>query len=139
MPVELTGPEIDAFLAGPLLATLATYRRDGTVLLSPVWQEWRDGCFYLVVSHGDVKAAHVRAHPQAGIVVAEHSTPYRGVEARGTAELLDEGYPELAERMVERYLAGVFPPELDRDGHVLRLEPERLRTWSFSDWYAGPG
>ena len=107
MPVELTGPEIDAFLAGPLVATLATYRRDGTVLLSPVWQEWRDGCFYLVVSHGDVKVTHVRARPQAGIVVAEHWTPYRGVEARGTAELLDEGYPELAERIVQRYLAGV--------------------------------
>ena len=28
-----------------LLAVLSTYRRDGTVLLSPVWHEWRDGGF----------------------------------------------------------------------------------------------
>ena len=132
---DLTGEALDAFLAGPVLAVLATYRRDGTVLLSPVWQEWRDGCFHLTVSHGDIKATHVRADPRAVIVVAEHTTPYRGVEASGTARLLDEGYLALAERMVARYLGGVFPDELDRDGHVLRLEPERLRAWSFADWF----
>ena len=133
--VDLSGASLDRFLAGPFLATLATYRRDGTVLLSPVWQEWRDGCFHLTISHGDIKVTHVRADPRVVIVVAEHTTPYRGVEASGTAELLGEGYPALAERMVERYLGGVFPEELDRDGHVLRLKPERLRAWSFADWF----
>ncbi len=106
------------------------------MLLSPVWQEWRDGCFHLVVSHGDIKATHVRARPQAGIVVAEDGTPYRGVEAHGTAELLEGGIRsgradggEVSRRRV--------PAELDREGHVLRLRPERLRAWSFSDWYGG--
>src|SRR5581483_6970657 len=33
------------FLALPRVAVLATYRRDGTVLLSPVWHTWRDGGF----------------------------------------------------------------------------------------------
>ena len=135
MPVVPTAAEIDAFLAEPLVATLATYRRDGTVLLSPVWQEWRDGRFHVIVSHGDVKAVHVRARPEAAIVVAEHVPPYRGVEAHGPATLRDDEYPELAERMVARYLAGVFPPELDRAGHVLTLEPVRFRAWSFADWY----
>lgn len=135
MTVDLTGDALDAFLAGPFLATLATYRRDGTVLLSPVWQEWREGCFLLTVSYGDIKVTHVRHDPRVTIVVAEHATPYRGVEASGRAEVLREGYEALAERMVERYLGGVFPPELDRDGHVLRLKPERLRAWSFADWF----
>jgi hypothetical protein len=27
----------------PILAILATHRRDGSVMLSPVWHEWRDG------------------------------------------------------------------------------------------------
>ena len=135
MTTELTGEALDAFLAGPFLATLATYRRDGTVLLSPVWQEWRDGCFHLTVSYGDIKVTHVRHDPRVVIVVAEHGTPYRGVEASGTAEVLDEGYPELAERMVARYLGGKFPAGLDREGLVLRLRPERLRAWSYADWY----
>jgi hypothetical protein len=32
-------------LERPLVAVLATYRRDGTVLLSPIWHEWRDNGF----------------------------------------------------------------------------------------------
>jgi hypothetical protein len=34
-----------------LLAVLATYRSDGTVLLSPVWHEWRDRSFHVVTIH----------------------------------------------------------------------------------------
>ena len=57
------------------------------------------------------------------------------MEASGTAEVLDEGYPELAGRMVARYLGGKFPAGLDREGHVLRVRPERFRAWSYADWY----
>ncbi len=56
-----------------LLAVLATYRHDGTVLLSPVWHEWRDGGFHIVTSSRDVKAVHLRRDPRANIVVCEHS------------------------------------------------------------------
>ena len=39
-------------------------RRDGTVLLSPVWHEWRDGGFNVSTTSGDVKVRHVTRHPQ---------------------------------------------------------------------------
>ena len=32
-------------LEAPIVAVLATRRRDDTVLLSPVWFEWRDSAF----------------------------------------------------------------------------------------------
>jgi hypothetical protein len=67
-----------------LLAVLATYRSDGTVLRSPVWHEWRDG-FQVITSSRDVKVAHLRRDPRASIVVCEHSPPYRGVELRCSA------------------------------------------------------
>ena len=131
----LSPQEVADFLSGPVVARVATIDEDGYPYITPVWQEWDGGRFRMIVSHGDVKAAHVRARPEAAIVVAEHTPPYRGVEAHGAATLRDEDYPELAERMVARYLAGVFPPELDRVGHVLTLEPARFRAWSFADWY----
>lgn len=37
----LTIEDLGDLIELPLLAVLATYRRDGTVLLSPVWHEWR--------------------------------------------------------------------------------------------------
>jgi Pyridoxamine 5'-phosphate oxidase len=61
-----------------LLAVLATCRRDGTVLLSSVWHEWREGGFHVVTGSSDVKAVHLRRDPRASIVVCEPVPPYRG-------------------------------------------------------------
>jgi Pyridoxamine 5'-phosphate oxidase len=68
-----------------LLVVQATFRRDGTGRLSPVWHEWRDGGFHVVTGSRDVKAAQLWRDPRASIVACEHSPPYREVELRVTA------------------------------------------------------
>jgi Pyridoxamine 5'-phosphate oxidase len=50
----------------PLIAVLATRRTNGTVLLSPVWHEWRDGGFNVWVEEENVKARHLRRDPKEG-------------------------------------------------------------------------
>jgi PPOX class probable F420-dependent enzyme len=134
--IELSDAELEAFLAEPLVATLATYRRDGTVLLSPVWQEWRDGGFNVLVGgKSDIKSKHIRRDARVAIAVAEHEPPYRGVEAAGAGRLSEDGYADVRERLVARYLPAGAPSELGNEGLVLRLEPSRLRAWSFRDWF----
>jgi PPOX class probable F420-dependent enzyme len=120
----------------PLLAVLATYRRDGTVLLSPIWHEWRDGGFQMVTSSGDVKAAHLRRDPRASIVVCGHTLPYRGVEVRGQAQLSTEGAEDAVRRIASRYLGaedGAAYAETAPDDLVIRLQPGELRAWDFAD------
>jgi hypothetical protein len=51
---DLTMDDLGDLAELRLLAVLATYRPDGTVLLSPVWHEWRDGGFRL--EPGDLRA-----------------------------------------------------------------------------------
>ena len=123
-------------LAGlPLLAVLATYRPGGTVLLSPVWHEWRDGGFHVVTSSRGVKAAHLRRDPRASIVVCEHSPPYRGVEVRGSAQLLTAGVHDAVQRIASRYLgrqAGAAYAGSAADDLLIRLEPGDLRAWDFA-------
>ena len=131
--------EIELFLAPPLVATLATYRRDGTVLLSPVWQEWAEEGFHVLFSRDDVKTRHVRNDPRVGIVVYEHAPPYRGVEASGRATLVEGIYAEVLSRMGPRYLPEGLPQQLASDGVALRLVPERLRSWTFEDWFPDDG
>ena len=119
-----------------LLAVLATYRRDGTVLLSPVWHEWHDGGFNVVTSSPDVKAAHLRRDPRASIVVCEHSPPYRGVELRCGAQLVTVGVADAVKRIASRYLgeeAGAAYAESASDDLLMRLEPGDLRAWDFAD------
>ena len=45
MRTNLSLEDLAGFLSEPHVAILATTRKDGTVLLSPVWHEWRDGGF----------------------------------------------------------------------------------------------
>ena len=45
-------------------ATLATYRRDGTVLLSPVWHEWHAGGFTVHLGAGGINARLLRRDPR---------------------------------------------------------------------------
>ena len=121
----------------PLVATLATYRKDGSVLLSPVWHEWRDGGFNVVIYDDDVKGRHVRRDPRGSIAVYESAPPYRGVELRGTPQLVEEGAAEAFLRIAIRYLgdeAGeVYAGEPTGKEIILRLEPGELRTWDFAE------
>jgi len=123
----------------PLLGVLATCRRDGTVLLSPVWHEWRGDAFDVVTRSDGVKARHLRRDPRASLVVCEHSPPYRGVEVRGSVQLVTAGVEETAERIASRYLgreAGPAYAARVADDLLIRLEPATLRAWDFADEFS---
>jgi PPOX class probable F420-dependent enzyme len=120
----------------PLLAVLATYRRDGTVLLSPVWHQWRDGGFDVVTGSHGVKAAHLRRDPRASIVVCEHSPHYRGVEVHCHAQLITVAAGDAVRRIASRYLgaeAGAAYAQSAGDDLLVRLESGDLRAWDFAD------
>jgi PPOX class probable F420-dependent enzyme len=90
MRTKLSVEDLGTLLDEPLLAVLATLRTDGSVLLSPVWHEWRDAGFNVWTGADDVKARHLRRDPRATIVVAEAGGDLRGIEIRGVAELIDD-------------------------------------------------
>jgi PPOX class probable F420-dependent enzyme len=139
MRKDLAITELGDLVDLPLIAVLATYRSDGTVLLSPVWHEYRDGGFNVSIFENDVKARHLRRDARAVLVVAEALPPFRGVEITCEAKLLHDGAHEAVERMAIRYLgeeqgrayADSVPASL-----LVRLEPGKLRTWDFSDDWA---
>jgi PPOX class probable F420-dependent enzyme len=128
--------ELTDFLALPIVAVLATYRKDGGVLLSPVWHQWRDGGFDVVVYPTDIKVRHLRRDPRASIVVYENEPPYRGVELRTTPQLIDLEDSAIVTAMAVRYLgkeAGEAYASGSADSMLIRLEPGEVRTWDFSD------
>jgi len=131
------GPDdLGDLLEQPLVAVLATYRRNGTALLSPVWHEWRDGGFNLVTSGDSVKVRHLRRDPRAAIVVCESRPPFRGIEVHGEARLEELGDAVL--RISTRYLGerrGAAYAQGAEDDTLIRLAPGRLRAWDFSDEY----
>ena len=124
------------FLADPRVAVLATYRRDGSVLLSPVWHQFRDGGFDVVSAPDDIKVRHLRRDPRASILVYEHDLPYRGVEIRTTAQLSEIDRADFVLEMSIRYLgqeAGEAYAAGSSDSVLVRLEPGSVRAWDFAD------
>jgi PPOX class probable F420-dependent enzyme len=138
MRKNLRVEDLGDLLELPLLAVLATYRRDGSVLLSPVWHEWHAGGFHVATNGDGVKVRHLRHDPRASLVVCEQTPPYRGIELRARAELRTDGAAAIARRIAIRYLGeteGAAQAERLADDVVLRLEPGDLRAWDFTDEY----
>jgi PPOX class probable F420-dependent enzyme len=137
MRTSLTVEGLGGFLDEPLVAILATLRADGSVLLSPVWHEWRDGAFNVWVEAKNVKAQHLRRDPRATIVVAESAPPLRGVEVRGSARFIEETVTETARRIAARYIgeqdAAAYVEALRGADVIVRIEPGSIRVWDFAD------
>jgi len=136
---NLSPDDLGDLLARPLVAVLATYRRDGGVLLSPVWHRWRDGGFDVATNGDDVKARHLRNDPRASILVYEHTPPYRGIELRCEPRLLTDDAADVAREIAVRYLGteeGEAYAAGGSDDLVIRLEPGTLRAWDFRDDFA---
>jgi PPOX class probable F420-dependent enzyme len=138
---RLADDALQRFLDRPLVATLATLRKDGSVLLSPVWHEWRDGGFNIVIGGGaDVKLRHLKRDPRATVAVYEDGPPYTGVELRTTAQVTESDADARAaiKRIAIRYLGEkggkAYADGMKDDPLVaLRLEPGELRSWDYSD------
>lgn len=140
MRTNLAAEDVADLLGEPLVAVLATRRPDDTILLSPVWFEWRDGGFNVWARPNDKgKVRHIERDPRVTIVVANSDWPYKGIEVRGEARLnndADEFFGVLG-RTARRYFgeddgAG-FAESFSGPGVVIRIEPGELRAWDYSD------
>lgn len=131
--------DIGDLLELPLVAVLAIHRSDGSILLTPVWHEFRDGGFNVWVSQdGQGKLRLIERDPRISLVVCESDEPYRGVELRGVAKVLRTGYRDVVRRTSYRYMsdraqADAFADKMPQDGAVIRLEPGNLRIWDYAE------
>lgn len=134
---NLTVDDLGDLLELPITAIVATYQQDGLVRLSPVWHEWRDGGFSIVVGTDGVIARHLRRDPRITLLVYDNEPPWRGIEVRGEGRLQHDRAEATDRRMAARYLspqqAELFAAEGAEDQVVVRIEPGELRAWDFAD------
>lgn len=126
--------ELGDLLQQPWLATLATYRKSGQVLLSAVWFEWDGEAFLVSLVNRDVKEQHLRRTPHASLLIAEEASyPGRMLEVSGPVTLSADPGAEGITRIATRYLGqdlarryvGQYP-EISWD--LMRLTPDRWRA-----------
>ena len=63
--------------------------------------------------------------------------PYRGVQVEGDAVVTSAGFTDVLRRTARRYfgleLGDTFADSVQTVGHVVRLEPTRIRAWDYLD------
>jgi len=123
----------------PWLATLATQRKDGSVLLSAMWFEWDGEAFIVSISADSIKHKHVKRNPLVSLSISEEQThPGRGLEVVGHAVTTPDTGAAGIRHIANRYLG----PELteqwlqaraDKEWLLLRIVPERIRAFDHRD------
>jgi PPOX class probable F420-dependent enzyme len=142
--------ELRRFLAEPWNARIATMAPDGWPYLTPVWYEFEaDRRVFLVVGRERAEwVRHIRETPRVALHVADdlHSQHTR-VLVQGRAELVEgpmapaasPRLQELTERLSLRYLGPNGPTYAARTAGrprvLVRLVPERWRTWTGQEWH----
>ena len=124
-------------LEAPSPAVLTTYRKDGSANVSPVWFRWNHGAFEVVIAEGDVKLRHLARDARCILLVFEAVLPFRGVEIRGTPELVEGDVTAARADIAGRYLG---PREGERfaadrrskPGVLLRLDASEPRVWDLA-------
>jgi Pyridoxamine 5'-phosphate oxidase len=105
--------------------------------VSPVWFRWADDVLEVLIAEGDAKLRHLARDPRCVLVVFEAVLPFRGVEIRGTPELLEGDMASIRADIAGRYLGVVAGERFasarrSKPGVLLRLRAAEPRIWDLS-------
>ncbi|MGW4364663.1 PPOX class F420-dependent oxidoreductase [Nocardia takedensis] len=114
-------------LDGRNFATVATLEADGSPHTSVVWIA-RDGDVILFgTTAGRRKARNLARDPRVAVTVFDTANPYRTVDIRGTAQLVDDPDKSLPKTLSRKYLGQDQPeesPEIRR--LIVRVTPHTV-------------
>ena len=140
----LTAQEIKEFLAGPIVARIATIDNDGLPYITPVWQEWDGEALWIVPRERSAWVRHIESNPNVTVSCALDNSPYTRLLMRGVAEIVSGPEPmqgqclEIANRMAVRYLGERGPeylvPTMDRPRYLVKFTPSKTISWEGVEW-----
>jgi PPOX class probable F420-dependent enzyme len=122
-------PRLDAFLAKPNAAVIATVRPDGSPATVATWYDWEDGRVLVNMDESRRRIAHLRADPRVSLTVMDIANWGSHVSLQGRVISLEDD-PDLRDidRLSVRYLGQPYP-ERNRRRVSAWIEIERWHAW----------
>lgn len=129
---------VQAFLAKPLDAIIATNRPGKGSQLSPVWFAWDGETFFFTSQKASAKYGNILRDPNISVIVND-TTTQTCVTACGRAEIVGpEQYPELVNALFEKYIPAdrreqfaATMQAIERSNRVVVvLKPEKMIGWT---------
>jgi nitroimidazol reductase NimA-like FMN-containing flavoprotein (pyridoxamine 5'-phosphate oxidase superfamily) len=139
---EMTPDEINAYLASPVLARIATVRGQRPHVV-PIWFDWDGARLWMETGLNFQKHRNLLRNPECTVVVdtTEGGLRFKGVAFEGRPELLTEpldAVRAVVVRIYTKYLGpdGILEPTPQRminARHVIiKLTPRRVRSWDYT-------
>ncbi|MBE0609161.1 MAG: PPOX class F420-dependent oxidoreductase [Dehalococcoidia bacterium] len=133
--MPLTPQELDAFLAEPHIAVVATTGPTGKPHAMPVWYAWRDGNVLFHTGGDSKKMRNLRANPRVSVVVDSKVAPYKVVVIEGRARE-GAGDEALATEIAIHYLGEKFGSryveQSGGSGTLVTVEPDKVISWDYA-------
>jgi len=132
--------QVEGYLADATIPLRLACRTPGGRLWQvPLWFLFRDGEFHCATSASADVVEFVAEDAHVAVDVSTNEIPYRGVRGNGQARVEPDADKALLGELLERYLGGTESPlarqllDPDRAEVRLRIDPDRLVSWDFSE------
>ncbi|MFL5959118.1 MAG: TIGR03618 family F420-dependent PPOX class oxidoreductase [Gaiellaceae bacterium] len=129
MPRVPVPPEVDAFLARPNPAVVATVSPSGAPHTAATWYDWEHARVLLNMDESRLRLRYLRRNPAVALTVLAADSWYRQATLLGRVVSIEED-PELTDidRLSLRYTGKPFH---SRDARRVSawMEPERWSSW----------
>ncbi|MFD6274787.1 PPOX class F420-dependent oxidoreductase [Streptomyces sp. NPDC060209] len=128
---KLFNEETRKLLDGRNFATVATLNRDGGPQTSVVWIVREEDTVLFSTTAGRQKARNLARDPRVSLTVFDITNPYRSVDIRGTAELIDDSEKSLPRELSQKYLGEDPPAEPEEVLRlIVRVTPQKVTGFS---------
>lgn len=104
-----------------------------------IWFRWHDGAIWSAVHESAYLLKQIRRQARVAFDISTNEFPYRGVRGKADVEIVQTAGGDTLEQLIQRYL-GDSNPELaqwllsrSKDEYALRLVPNRITAWDYSD------
>jgi PPOX class probable F420-dependent enzyme len=130
MPAKLS-PEQTELLRRPVFVHVATVMPDGTPQSTPTWVDTDGEHVLLNTAKGRTKYENLRRVPEIAISLVDPQDPYKMLEIRGHAELIDEGADEHIDALAKKYLGKDHYPfrQPGEERVIVRVTPSRVAAY----------
>jgi PPOX class probable F420-dependent enzyme len=136
--MQMSRPEMDAFLEQRHTAVVATRRRDESAQLTTVWYRWDGDAIWISTNRNRAKYLNMRRDPRVTVLIddppRETSVAMYG---RAEFEAIDDAAYDGALAIVRRYVDDPEAYLAAREGEprvLIRIVPHEIVTWQL-----GPG
>jgi PPOX class probable F420-dependent enzyme len=131
--MEMSRPEMDAFLDQPHTMVVATLRRDGTPQMTTVWYRWDGEAIWMSTNRDRAKYYNMRRDDRVTVLI-DDAPRETSVAMYGRAEFAarDEAARDGALAIVRRYVDdadGYLDARSGEPRVLIRIVPHEIVTW----------